>query len=745
MTENRNSNSSDMDFFSDLLNCDTNQLNAIDDDAMRNEAARLATSVTEHKQAYKCHKCQAGFTLAKNLNRHLKNDTCSKKRYICENCGKTYEKQAFLDRHNKLGKCIRPRRSDNSLESTASVTCTRCGAGFSKQSNLTRHLKNKSCSSLKQDRVFECGRCRKTFSSAGTLKLHAKTHERNSKSENIERIFECRQCSKTFSSPATLKLHAASHGVSHNSDANMDIEDGGPNAGGASGGDNDDDDDDDNEDGQQSRRTLFQGSLVRYTLKAQRAEQQDLMYFFSMRRRQLRKNLLREFYRFRQLKWYVVLKVDMVRYDSEGELVDQGTPAFRSFTRQVLDTNIIDAQIDEAFFKMLNSLDTFRADGSGWMIRKVLHMEQTIAKYSPLGGSCFNYDIPESLLRKRCLLNVTGPPELDGHCFRYAVLAGLYTDEHVTGKLPWSDLHQHREVLKFDGVPSAGRYMPITSIADFEKNNEISVNVYGYENDEVFPIYVTKQFKRQRHVNLLLLCPRTDKVDTDDNVENFQTIADNRRAHYCVIKNMSGLVASQVSDTRARVFVCMRCLTIKHSAESLSEHEKLCFQEDEEPVRCFMPGQEEKWLKFRNLGKRMKVSFVIVACFACYTVPLLSDDEPTEGYEVRERRLDPCAYSYMRISVDNSYPKEPVYYRGTSPADTMDHFLSAMASEEDEVFSILSRTAPIVWCDEGLANVESSNDICFVCQDPFLPGDKICIDHSHVSGKYSFIHSFIPK
>ncbi|MEW8548262.1 MAG: C2H2-type zinc finger protein [Candidatus Thiodiazotropha sp.] len=741
MSENRNSDSSDMEFLSDLLNCDTNQLRAIDDDAVRNEAARLASSVTEHKQAYKCHKCQAGFTLAKNLIRHLKNDTCTKKRYICENCGKTYEKKAFLNRHNKLGKCVRPRQNENSLESTNSIKCKRCGARFSKQSNLTRHLKNKSCSSLKQERVFECGRCSKTFSSAGTLKLHAKTHEGNSKCKTIERIFECRHCSKTFSSPATLKSHAESHGVLDNSNANMYFEDGGSNDEGASSGDDTNaDDDNDNEDGQQSRRTLFQGTLVRYTLKAQRAEQQDLMYFFTMRRKQLRKNLLREFNRFRQLKWYVVLKVDMVRYNSEGELVDQGTPAFRSFTRQVLDSNVIDAQIDEAFFKMLNSLDTFRADGSGWMIRKVLHMEQTIAKYSPLGGSCFNYDIPESLLRKRCLLNVTGPPELDGHCFRYAVLAGLYTDEHVTGKLPWSDLHQHREVLKFDGVASSGRYMPISSISEFEKNNELSINVYGYENDEVFPVYVTKLFRRQRHVNLLLLCPQTDEDDTDDNVENFQTIADNRRAHYCVIKNISGLVASQVSQTHARVFVCMRCLTIKHSAESLSEHEKLCFQEDEEPVRCFMPGQEDKWLKFRNLGKRMKVSFVIVACFACYTVPLLSDDEPTEGYEVRERRLDPCAYSYMRISVDNSHPKEPVYYRGTSPADTMDHFLSAMASEEEEVSSILSRTAPIVWCDEGLANMETSNDLCFVCQDPFLPGDKICVDHSHVSGEYSFIH-----
>ena len=713
---------SDIEFLSDLLNCDVNQLRTIDDASVQNEIARLTESVADDKQPFKCNNCETRFGSVKTLNRHLKKNTCSNgKRFICQNCGKTYEKQAFLTRHTELGKCVRPRLPTD--VNASSTTCTKCGRKFLRRSNLSRHLKRNVCSSVKQDSVFNCGRCGKSFSSVGALKSHSKTHD---KSDNAE-------------------ASGFSGGGSGGGD------DGGGDDGGGSHDDDADaaDDDDDGDDGEQSRRTLFQGALVRYTLKAQRAEQQDLMYFFSNRRRQLRKNLLRELRRFRHLKWYVVLKIDMVRLNSDGDIVDQGSPNFRSFTKQVLDPSAIDSQIDDAFFKMLNSLDMFRAEGSGWMIQKVIHMEQSIAKYSPLSGSCYNYQIPGPLLRKRCLLNVTGPPDLDGHCFKYAMLAGLYTGEDTTGEIPWSDLHEFRNVLTFDGVASSGRYMPITSIAEFEKNNGLSVNVYGYEEEEVFPVYVTNQFNRQRHVNLLLLCPRSDSENDDDghdheidnvggsgDVENFQTITEHRRAHYCVIKNMSGLVAQQARQWGRRSFICMRCLTIKPSADSLSEHERLCSQEEEEPIRCFMPGQEDKWLKFRNLGKRMKVSFVIVACFSCYTVPLLSNDEATHGYEVRERRLDPCAYSYMRISVDNSHPKEPVYYRGTSPTDTMDHFLSAMASEEEDVFSIMSQTAPMVWCDEGLANVEASNDICIWCRDPFLPGDKVCLDHSHTSGEY---------
>ena len=134
-------------------------------------------------------------------------------------------------------------------------------------------------------------------------------------------------------------------------------------------------------------------------------------------RQNLKKNLLREMRTLRQVKWYTTVKIEMEKFNSDGEIVDQASPLFRSFRKQVLVPEVIDNQIDEAYFKMLNSFDTFRADGSGWHIKKVLHMEQTITKFRPLGGSFMLYKLPETLLRKRCLLNVTGPPELDGYCF----------------------------------------------------------------------------------------------------------------------------------------------------------------------------------------------------------------------------------------------------------------------------------------------------------------------------------------
>ena len=131
----------------------------------------------------------------------------------------------------------------------------------------------------------------------------------------------------------------------------------------------------------------------------------------------------------------------------------------------------------------------------------------------------------------------------------------------------------------------------------------------------------------------------------------------------------------------------------------------------------------------------MKVSFVIYASFGWLTAPILDNDEPTVGYKVRERKVDVCAYSYHRVSIDNSHPTEVHYYRGTSAEDTMAHFLDAMQKEEDDVGAIIQQPVPVTIDDEGLRNIQNSNDICFVCKDPFLPGERIAIDHSHVSGK----------
>lgn len=86
---------SDMELLSDLLDCDVSQLRAMDETRVQNELDRLRTSVADENRKFKCSKCDAVFSYAKTLNKHVKNNTCSKKSFVCQNCGKTYKKRGL--------------------------------------------------------------------------------------------------------------------------------------------------------------------------------------------------------------------------------------------------------------------------------------------------------------------------------------------------------------------------------------------------------------------------------------------------------------------------------------------------------------------------------------------------------------------------------------------------------------------------------------------------------------------------
>lgn len=94
--------------------------------------------------------------------------------------------------------------------------------------------------------------------------------------------------------------------------------------------------------------------------------------------------------------------------------------------------------------------------------------------------------------------------------------------------------------------------------------------------------------------------------------------------------------------------------------------------------------------------------------------------------------MDACSYAYQRVSIDSSHPSELVYYRGSTPEETMEHFLADMAKDEEEVFDILKTQVPIIVCDEGLRNLEVSNDACYICMEPFLPEDIRVTGEFHV-------------
>src|SRR6218665_1922456 len=111
----------------------------------------------------------------------------------------------------------------------------------------------------------------------------------------------------------------------------------------------------------------------------------------------------------------------------------------------------------------------------------------------------------------------------DEECFKWCITIALNPAESHSERITKA-LREQAEKLDWSGIE-------LTVAADaniinkFERNNDISVNVFGYER-VIFPIYVSKRLDDK--------IPVVDLLLTSDDID---------KKHYCWIKNFNRLMA----------------------------------------------------------------------------------------------------------------------------------------------------------------------------------------------------------
>lgn len=191
---------------------------------------------------------------------------------------------------------------------------------------------------------------------------------------------------------------------------------------------------------------------------------------------------------------------------------------------------------------ILTSLEEFQERDSGWALSRILNLTVGINKYNPLHAGC-QIRVPREIALKKATINVYSK---DNACFAWSVIAALYPATAHNNRE--SSYPQYTTILKFEDIEFP---MSLNQITRFEKLNDISINVYGFEgifekkkrakSFTFFPLRLTSQ-KRNRHVNLLYI------QDQDDSSEG----------HYVWIKNLSRLVSAQLTKNTHAKFICDR-------------------------------------------------------------------------------------------------------------------------------------------------------------------------------------------
>ena len=333
----------------------------------------------------------------------------------------------------------------------------------------------------------------------------------------------------------------------------------------------------------------------------------------------------------------------------------------------------------------------FQREGSGWAIDEVLYLKLMMAKYIPLKESQY-VELPPKVKNSKAIINIQND---DDKCFLRSVLAYLYEANHNRQRI--EHYIPYETELNMNGIVYP---VAVKDVSKFEKQNNISVNVFGYE-EGCYLLYISRN-QKEKHVNLLL-------------------IEKGGKTHYCLITDLNKMLYSQ-TKYKGRLFFCTCYLHGFIRKDLLDQHKPFC---EKHGAQCTeLPSGKDKFMTFKNGGKMLKAPFVIYADFECILSPLQNGKNKTHLHE-------PCGYSYLVVSALDEAQREVVCYRGD---DVVEHFFDDMIKESEHLVECLKINIPMIFTEED-EQVHRATNTCFICQEHMPSNDKVR-DHCHFTGKY---------
>lgn len=354
-------------------------------------------------------------------------------------------------------------------------------------------------------------------------------------------------------------------------------------------------------------------------------------------------------------------------------------------------TNLLSNEIDH--FK--TKLSEFEQGESGWALCQIIYLDININKYSPLLGGSSYIDLPASIKHTKSCINIKNN---DDCCLLWCVTAACCPTLNNVNRT--SSYPHYSNILNIKGMsfpPS------VSDIRLLEKNNNfLSINIYGLDKKIYVtgPLYMTKH-RKIIHVNLLYF----EKKGV---------------GHYCLIKDLSKLVRSQISSHKCKLFLCESCL--QYFSKKLKYERHVCSK-----VLTTLPD-EGSVLEFQNYYKKQKINFVIYADFETL---LFDCSQPSSKFIHKYKIHKPSSFGFYLACSHDSRLCKYVSYRGP---DCVEKFVSSLVHHVSWIFSILSKTkamSPLT--SEQKLDFENSN-VCHICQNLLL-GDKVA-DHDHITSFY---------
>ena len=403
-------------------------------------------------------------------------------------------------------------------------------------------------------------------------------------------------------------------------------------------------------------------------------------------------------------KFVETLQVKFVKHSNDKKILKNGY--FNSITDLIINETDIKLAIQASQQQILNKIAQWISEGSGWTIQLIENHYINIVNYNPLKGSSY-IELPQELRNSaKGLINMKNK---DNKCFRWCHIRHLNPQDMDPQRIKKTD-KQYIEKLDYSSIE-----FPVTvkQINKIEKQNNICINLFGYEEKQKFPIYISKE-KYQDHMELLLITEGENK-------------------HYVLIKDFNKFMFNQTKHEHRKYF-CMYCLQCFSREDVLTEHKNNCISINGKQA-INMPEKGDK-VYFKNRHKQLPVPFVIYADFEALTEKIQGCQPNNEkSYTEAYQKHTDCGYGYKVVCCyDDKYSKPVQIHRGEN---AVHKFMENMLEEVNWCKSKMKKhfNKPLKMTKEDEKDFQKAIK-CHICDQQYTDKDIRVRDHCRITGKF---------
>ena len=280
----------------------------------------------------------------------------------------------------------------------------------------------------------------------------------------------------------------------------------------------------------EKKNTAFKNNAIVYKLKVLNPDDPlNQMMLLNTRKTYLldkRLNLLKG------IKCNETLEDVFEKLGSEGQVIEKSF-TFTSRPQVIMSKTGIESALQNMRSDIEIRIDRFTMEGSGWAVIGLLNHDLSVNKYDPLAGRSY-IPLPAEIQNRKATVNLKND---DDRCFIYCFGRALDPNPEKN-HLDRVSTHL-KNVCETLGLNTIKTPVNIQNLPKIEKQFNVSINIYGHSNSDIYPINSTYS-TAAKHIDLLV----TSNSETN---------------HYVWIKNFNRLCYNVNKHARKKYF-CKHCI-----------------------------------------------------------------------------------------------------------------------------------------------------------------------------------------